>query len=106
MSTAEFVERFVIKDEDGDMVLRDSPCPFQVGNLCAVYDHRPEDCRSFPHLHKEGFVFRLMPGVQNCSVCPIVFNVFERLKDELWHTGDDVWGPNGGWDGTIFGLFH
>ena len=29
--------------------------------------------------------------VQNCSVCPIVFNVFERLKDELWHEWDEIW---------------
>ncbi|MFP3912246.1 MAG: hypothetical protein ACLFUT_09210 [Desulfobacteraceae bacterium] len=29
--------------------------------------------------------------VQNCSVCPIVFNVFERLKDALWHQWGDVW---------------
>jgi uncharacterized protein len=101
MSTGEFVERFLIKDKDGDMILRNSPCPFHAGNLCTVYDHRPDDCRSFPHLHKEEFVFRLMQAVQNCSVCPIVFNVFERLKDELWHTGDDVWGPNGDWDDFV-----
>ena len=29
--------------------------------------------------------------VQNCSVCPIVFNVLERLKEELWHQWGDVW---------------
>ena len=89
ISTSEFVQRFVVKDEDGDMIFRDSPCPFHSGNLCTVYDRRPDDCRSFPHLHKEGFVFRLIQAVENCSVCPIVFNVFERLKDELWHTWDD-----------------
>ena len=22
--------------------------------------------------------------MHNCSICPIVFNVFERLKDDLW----------------------
>lgn len=89
IGTSEFVQRFVVKDDEGDMIFRDSPCPLQSGNLCTVYDHRPDDCRSFPHLHKEDFVFRLVQAVQNCSVCPIVFNVFEGLKDELWHQCED-----------------
>ena len=86
-----FKKRFLTKDEDGETIFRDLPCPFQSGNLCTVYDYRPETCRSFPHLHKDDFVFRLIGVVQNCSVCPIVFNVFERLKDELWHEWDDMW---------------
>jgi len=65
------------------------PCPFLSGNRCTVYDDRPEDCRSYPHLHKDEFVTRLMGVVSNCSVCPIVYNVFERLKDELWHAQED-----------------
>jgi len=24
-----------------------------------------------------------------CSICPIVFNVYEQLKGELWHSADD-----------------
>jgi len=31
------------------------------------------------------------------SICPIVFNVFERLKDELRDEQDDVWGEEPGW---------
>jgi Fe-S-cluster containining protein len=56
------------------------PCPFLEGNLCSNYDHRPGDCRSFPHLHKHDFIFRLWNVADNCAVCPIVFNVYERLK--------------------------
>ena len=56
------------------------PCPFLESNLCSNYDHRPRDCRSFPHLHKPDFIFRLWNVVDNCEVCPIVFNVYERLK--------------------------
>ena len=98
VGTSAFVQRFVVKDDDGDMIFRDSPCPLQSGNLCMVYDHRPDDCRSFPHLHKAGFVFRLIQAVQNCSICPIAFNVFERLKDELWHQWGDDWEANGDWN--------
>ena len=60
------------------------PCPLLKENRCTVYEHRPRGCRSFPHLHKREFVFRLGPVVSNCSICPIIVNVYEELKRELW----------------------
>jgi len=86
----DLTERFLVTDEDGNLTFNRKPCPLLSGNLCSAYDHRPEACRSFPHLHKDEFVFRLIRAVQNCSICPIVFNVFERLKDELWDEPDGV----------------
>jgi hypothetical protein len=23
--------------------------------------------------------------IESCAICPIVFNVYERLKDKVWH---------------------
>jgi hypothetical protein len=37
---------------------------------------------------ERNFVFRLWGVVENCSICPIVFNVYEQLKEELWYSGD------------------
>lgn len=34
-------------------------------------------------MYKEDFVFRLYGVLDNYAICPIVFNVYERLKDEL-----------------------
>lgn len=28
---------------------------------------------------------------ENCAVCPIVYNVFEELKQELWNRSDSDW---------------
>ena len=95
VSRKEMADRFFVTDEDGDVIFREMPCPFLLDSFCTVYEHRPDDCRSFPHLDKGEFVFRLTQAVQNCSICPIVFNVFERLKDELWHK------PDGGWDEDV-----
>jgi len=53
-----------------------------------VYAARPDECRSYPHLHKKGFTRRLMAAVQNTTVCPISYYVFERLKMDLWHACD------------------
>ena len=83
-TASEFRRRHLKGNEDGEgFVFTSMPCPFQDGNACSVYDDRPDVCRSFPHLHKKDFVFRLSQVVENCEVCPIVFNVYERLKGEL-----------------------
>lgn len=87
----EVVTQYLTWDEDGDLTFNRCPCPFLSENRCRVYEHRPDTCQSYPHLQKEEFVFRLAQAVSNCSVCPIAFNVYERLKDELWHRSDDMW---------------
>lgn len=61
------------------------PCPFLKDNLCTNYACRPKDCVSYPHLHKEHFLHRLTGVIENYSICPIVFNVYEALKNEVWH---------------------
>ena len=43
----------------------------------------------FKGFESKEFVFRLWNVMGNCSVCPIVFNVYEHLKDKLWHTDYD-----------------
>jgi hypothetical protein len=92
ISQDDLVNRYLVPGEDaGTYAFNRTPCPFLTGNDCSVYEHRPSVCRSYPHLHKKEFVFRLIGVVHNCSVCPIVYNVFERLKDELWQDPDDAW---------------
>jgi len=82
----EFRARYLVPGEDqGEWRFNRLPCPFLAGNLCTNYEHRPQDCRSYPHLHKRDFTSRLWNVVENCAICPIVFNVYERLKEELWH---------------------
>jgi Fe-S-cluster containining protein len=79
-SDQDFKIDYTVTDEDGDMHFKDLPCPFLLDKKCTVYDSRPEDCRSYPHLHKEEFLSRLFGVIDNYSICPIVFNVYEDLK--------------------------
>ena len=80
----EFRARYLVRREErGKWRFRRRPCPFLAGNLCTNYEQRPQDCRSYPHLHKEDFVARLWNVIANCSICPIVFTVYEQLKEEL-----------------------
>ncbi|MBU2621933.1 MAG: YkgJ family cysteine cluster protein [Proteobacteria bacterium] len=79
-----FIRDYLKPEEDGEgRPLKSLPCPFLSDNSCVVYEQRPDDCRSYPHLHKKDFVFRLMQAVSNCSICPIVYHVYNRLKAEI-----------------------
>jgi Fe-S-cluster containining protein len=85
ISPEEFRETYLAQEEDGEgFVFEESPCPFLSGNSCSVYEARPGACRSYPHLHKKDFVMRLIGVVSNCSVCPIVFHVFEQLRGRVY----------------------
>ena len=87
----EFQEQYLSQDEENKSKHRfnELPCPFLRNDQCSHYD-----CRSYPHLHKKDFVSRLWGVVANYEICPIVFNVYEQLKTELWHNNrlneDDV----------------
>ena len=79
-----FKKKYLVEDKDGaGHSFSQTPCPFLSGKHCTVYQHRPEDCRSYPHLHKPEFVSRSLQAFSNCWICPIVFNVYESLKSEF-----------------------
>jgi hypothetical protein len=52
-----------------------------------VYEDRPQACRDFPYLHTKGFRGRSLTALANATMCPIVFNVWQRLKQRLWGRG-------------------
>jgi Fe-S-cluster containining protein len=83
ISPIQFKKEYVQKDKDGDDVFTQLPCPFLSDNKCSHYDSRPSACKSFPHIHKKHFTARLIGVMHNYSVCPIVFNVYEELKNKL-----------------------
>jgi Fe-S-cluster containining protein len=84
---SEFRERYLSQDADNSKqyIFKELSCPFLAKNKCSNYDCRPKDCRSYPHLHKKDFISRLWGVIENYGVCPIVFNVYEQLKIELWN---------------------
>ncbi len=84
ISTTELKEQYLVEESNGkEYTFNKMPCPFLKDNLCSCYDYRPENCISYPHIHKRGFKSRLMRVIDNCSVCPIVYNVYEELKREI-----------------------
>jgi hypothetical protein len=84
MPEGKFQEHYTEFNRDENKLrLKGTPCSFLKDKKCTVYKCRPSDCRSFPHLHKKNFASRLINVLQNYSICPIVFNVYEQLKIEM-----------------------
>lgn len=81
LSTKAFFNQYLIKDEDGDVVMNQSPCPFlQSDNKCAVYDVRPKACRQYPHTGTQDFSKNLALHFQNSAYCPAVFHILEQME--------------------------
>lgn len=81
MKPGDFVGKYLRIDEDGDNVLKSSPCPFLDGdNYCLIYDDRPKACREYPHTDRKKVVQITTLTLKNTLVCPAVFEMLERLK--------------------------
>lgn len=84
MKPGDFVEKYLKTDEDNDLVLKSSPCPFlDEDNYCRVYEHRPKACREYPHTDRKKMVQILELTHRNTLVCPAVFTIVERLKSKI-----------------------
>jgi uncharacterized protein len=80
----QFEQKYLDKTDEPDrFLIRQKPCPFLAGKLCRHYHVRPESCAEFPFLHRPDFTTRSMMALWNLSYCPIVYNVYELLKDEI-----------------------
>jgi len=82
LKEGDFIETYLKLDEDGDYVVKSSPCPFLgEDNFCSIYDQRPSDCQRFPYMD-EDFILRRQPmALKNSSFCPITYYVLERLLE-------------------------
>ncbi|MBK7213010.1 MAG: YkgJ family cysteine cluster protein [Bacteroidales bacterium] len=78
---AKLMETYLRKDEDGDLVFRNMPCPFlQDDNYCSIYPDRPKACREYPHTDRRR-IYQILPlTLKNTHTCPAVFEITERLK--------------------------
>ena len=88
ISTSKFLADYTTVTEDEGRILRrsrESGCTFLDGNLCTVYDARPETCQRFPHLVRGqgSLASRMWQFIDRASYCPIVYNSLEAFKDVL-----------------------
>ena len=84
MKEGEFIETYLVMDNEGDYVLRSTPCAFLgADNYCSIYEHRPSDCHRFPYTDEDVFFKRPAITLKNATFCPIVYYVLEKLPATL-----------------------
>ncbi len=82
MKEGSFIETYLRLDEDGDYVVKSSPCPFLGSdNYCSIYEVRPSDCQRFPYTNEDVILKRQQLTLKNSEFCPIVYVVLERLLE-------------------------
>jgi Fe-S-cluster containining protein len=80
MKEREFIDRYLRIDDEGDYVVKSTPCPFLgADNRCGIYDVRPSDCERFPYTDEDVLVRRPALTQKNSTFCPIVYFVLEGL---------------------------
>jgi Fe-S-cluster containining protein len=82
LKESQFIETYLRVDEDGDFVVKHSPCPFLgVSNRCTIYEVRPSDCARFPYTDEDVLLKRQALTLKNATFCPIVYHVLDRLVE-------------------------
>lgn len=80
MREGAFIDKYLRIDEDGDYVLKSTPCAFLgADNRCSIYDDRPSDCARFPYTDEDVILRRIPLTLKNVTFCPIVYRVLEGL---------------------------
>lgn len=80
MKEGEFIDKYLLLDEEGDYVVKSSPCPFLgEDNHCGIYENRPSDCARFPYTNEDVILKRPKITLKNSGFCPITYFVLEKL---------------------------
>lgn len=84
MKEGNFIETYLRVDEEGDFVVRSTPCPFLgADNYCSIYEVRPSDCARFPYTNEDVIIRRQQLTLKNATFCPITYYVLDQLEERL-----------------------
>ncbi|MGB6268887.1 MAG: YkgJ family cysteine cluster protein [Olleya sp.] len=77
----QFIDSYLLLDEENDYVLQSVPCTFLgADNYCSIYDVRPKACAEFPHTDRKKFQQISNLTLKNVAICPAAFNIVEKMK--------------------------
>ena len=80
MKEGDFIEKYLLLDNEGDYVVKTKPCPFLgQDNYCSIYEVRPSDCARFPYTDEDVILKRPAITLKNATFCPITYFVLEKL---------------------------
>ncbi|SHI15191.1 YkgJ family cysteine cluster protein [Clostridium magnum] len=76
----EFMDKYIEETTNG-YDIKGKPCCFLTENgACEIEKCKPEGCREYPFTNRPERLLSLLSIVDFASVCPVVFEMLERLK--------------------------
>lgn len=85
MKERNFVDQYLIRDQDDFMVLKETPCSFfdSSDNSCFIYEYRPKACSEYPHTNRKKFIQITDLTLANTQICPATYAIVENLKKQI-----------------------
>ncbi len=84
ISKSDFIEQYLSeRDNEGNYRTKHKPCDFLCEDgRCRLDDCKPESCKKYPYTNQPERLQSLYSVLDAVSVCPVVFEIYERLKKE------------------------
>lgn len=80
----QFIDFFLEKNEcETGYQTKHMPCDFlQKDGACKLGDCKPDSCKKYPYTDQPERLFSLLGVLDAIEVCPVAFEIYERLKKE------------------------
>lgn len=82
MNPKEFIRLYLDwSDENRQYLTKHKPCDFfQSDGNCMLGDCKPNSCVKYPYTNESGRIHSLYSIIDITSVCPVAYEIWERLK--------------------------
>ncbi len=90
ITKARFIDFFLEKGEHGiGYQTKHKPCDFlQEDGSCKLGDCKPDNCKKYPYTDQPERLWSLLGMLDTITICPVAFEIFERLKKSTDSGGD------------------
>ena len=84
ITSGQFIASYLEKDEYGlNYQTKHKPCDFlQEDGNCKLGDCKPDSCKKYPYTDQPERLSSLLSVLDVIEICPVAFEIFERLKKE------------------------
>lgn len=84
MDVSTFIREYLESEEDSpDYHTKNMPCDFlQEDGSCQLGECKPVNCKNYPYTNQPDRLWSLYSVLEAVEVCPVAYEIFERLKVE------------------------
>ena len=91
MSVTDFITKYLqdqMDEVEQTYSTKNKPCDFlQEDGSCLLGDHKPENCKMYPFTDQPDRMGSVLSFLHTISICPVAYEIWERLKKEYGFRG-------------------